>query len=783
MTRRDAGSGLAWPDHDMGPTPPPESSERPRDDEKGTRRPMAWWDRIKLILLLVGAWLVLVWSTMERTPIEPFRDAVRDQLRSSWFLLGLASLEALRQVHYLISEHVAWWHSLWSQRVFGGADRRVGRMNDWTRYRMGRVLRLLLVLSVLSFVLGRIYHVSPAVALFKLPAAVYKAMPLVLQLGFAFFFVIIQFVGLFWFLSRGGTDVYMPGDVKTRFSDVWGQDAVLERVKENIIFLRQPEAIEAKGGYVPGGILLWGPPGTGKTLMAEAVAGETNNPFVFVDPGAFTNMFMGVGILKVKSLFRKLRKLALRYGGVIVFFDEADSLGSRGAVAGAPPVAGTTMFDPHGCNGMNYASSGTRSRLITSDLASATTLEPNPPRGFIMGAGMGGGGGGTLQALLSELSGLKKPRGFLNRHGRRALGMKPKPPPKYRILVIMATNQPDVLDSALLRPGRIDRIYEVGYPSTHGRERTYQGYLDKIPHELTADNVHKLAVISTRGTGASIKDIVNEALVIALRDGRDVVTFQDMIKAKHLKEHGPASDWRYSDWEGHAVAVHEACHAVAMYRLKKREAIDVATIERRGGTGGFVAPVPLEDQFVHWKTEQEAEVMTFVASLAGERLLFEGNNSQGVGGDLRSATFLTMEMVGFHGMGDTVSSHGASLGFLGRRPGVIVEDGTDRQFLETEFGQRVEAKMRELVGRVTTVLEQDRRHVLSLAHALETHKTISGDDVVAVIEGGAGPLVDGRPYHDPDVMDTLELYHASVLNAMREHSRVEQPLPVLHGQP
>ena len=67
-------------------------------------------------------------------------------------------------------------------------------------------------------------------------------------------------------------------------------------------------------------------------MLAEAAAGETGKPFVFVDPGAFINMFMGVGIIKVKSLFRKLRKLALRYGGVVVFFDEADSLGNRGAV-------------------------------------------------------------------------------------------------------------------------------------------------------------------------------------------------------------------------------------------------------------------------------------------------------------------------------------------------------------------------------------------------------------------------------------------------------------------
>ena len=69
--------------------------------------------------------------------------------------------------------------------------------------------------------------------------------------------------------------------------------------------MEDPESIEEKGGYVAGGILLWCPPGTGKTLMAEAVADETGKPYVFVDPGAFINMFFGVGVLKVKSLFRR----------------------------------------------------------------------------------------------------------------------------------------------------------------------------------------------------------------------------------------------------------------------------------------------------------------------------------------------------------------------------------------------------------------------------------------------------------------------------------------------
>src|SRR5258708_17421262 len=142
-----------------------------------------------------------------------------------------------------------------------------------------------------------------------------------------------QFAAIFYFLSRGGVDVYYPGDITTRFADVWGQDHVLEKVKENILYLEDPESIEEKGGYVPGGILLWGPPGTGKTLMAEAVAGETGPPYVFVDPGAFINMFFGVGVLKVKFLFRKLRRLALPYSRVRGFFGEADPLGRRWPLA------------------------------------------------------------------------------------------------------------------------------------------------------------------------------------------------------------------------------------------------------------------------------------------------------------------------------------------------------------------------------------------------------------------------------------------------------------------
>jgi ATP-dependent Zn protease len=971
------------------------------------------------------------------------------------------------------------------------------------------VIRIVVLLLIVDLIIASLFDLSPANALIEAPARLWDYLPLLLQLAFGFVFVMVQFIGLFWFLSRGGVDVYMPDDIDTRFTDVWGQDSVLERVKENVVFLEDPESIESKGGFVPSGVLLWGPPGTGKTLMAEAVAGETGKPYVFVDPGAFaqpltarvatpagwtkmgelvvgdfvigrdgrptrvegvfpqgvkeifkvtfsdgastrvtaehlwavqtawlretnsakwqvrqttelgqlrrskkggwrysiplvqpvqwaarpvpldpyvlgallgdgcvtgtsilfintderiiervrerlpsgatlagdgprfrvtgrdergrslvrnalievgadrtlahnkrvpelymqnsvdvrvevlrglldtdgcvartasgnshtqydtaspglrddvvelvrslggtatvttnfygdrrttwtvniylpdevvpvaakadrlkprtrpvrryitsiepdgvepaqcirveaedhlyvtddfvvthnTAMFMGVGIMKVKSLFKKLRKLALRHGGVIVFFDEADSLGNRGQLAMPGGQGGFATaphpFDPPACHGFAYATTETQNALLRTN--------------FVMG-GMGGGGGmGTLQALLSEISGLKKPRGLLNRYGRRLLGMKPKPPPKYRILIMMATNMPQALDEALLRPGRIDRIYKVGYPSKAGRVRTYEGYLAKVAHDLSADDIEKLATITPYATGASIKDLVNEALITAIRDGRDVIEWRDVIKAKHLKALGPPEDVEYIERERHAIAIHEACHAVAAHRVRKHLLIDIATIEKGGTYLGMVAGIKPEDQFTQWRSEYEADILVFLASLAGERMFFEGDNSSGVSGDLESSTSIATLMEGYWGMGATVASHGvthrAGIGG-GGKPGSPDPKEGEKDLLSGTLGRRIEEKLSELLERAEQLLADNRQHVLAVAHALETRKTITGEDVDAIINGTRGPLVDGRMYHEPEFIELAERYHRDAVVAHREHSKPALPLPL-----
>jgi ATP-dependent Zn protease len=772
--------------------PPPPPSGRPRDEDRLTRKPLSLWDRIKFPLILVLLWFILVWSVMANDPLVGFSDALRIEVRTGWWVFLLLGLEVLRQVHFIVSERKAGYHRFWAETVFGGFERLTHRrISDWSRFRIWRLLTWVIWIAIIAVVIGKIIHTTPILALLRAPQLLWRALPFVLQLAFAFFFIAFQFIGLFWLLSRGGVDVYYPDDIKTRFSDVWGQDHVLARVKENIIFLENPELVEERGGYVPGGLLLWGPPGTGKTLMAEAVAGETGRPYVFVDPGAFINMFMGVGILKVKSLFRKLRRLALRYGGVIVFFDEADSLGNRGQLAqggvGGPPRSTPAAFTHAGCHGFSYLSEDTQWRLARHAMEAGIEDVPDGRRNrqFVGGMMNGGNGGGmgTLQALLTELSGLKKPRGFVNRYIRRIFGMRPKPPPKYRILVMMATNMPSALDEALLRPGRIDRIYKVGYPSKAGRIKTYEGYLAKVQHELTAEQVDKLATITPYATGATIKDLVNEALITAIRNGRDVITWPDVIKAKQLKELGPPEDVEYIERERHAVAVHEACHALVAFRTRYHMEIDIATIEKGSDYLGMVASIPPEDQFTRWRSEYETDILVSLASLAGERMFFDSDSSSGVSGDLESATTVASFMEGFWGMGHTVSSYSTAkrleVGSPGGGRGGSLKKGQDTEAqVRHALADRIEDNLTKLLDRTEEIIKENRNDVLALAHALETHKTLSGEDVVAVLEHTEGPLVDGRPYGDGVFISALSDYHQAAVLAHRDHSQVKLSMPV-----
>jgi ATP-dependent Zn protease len=276
--------------------------------------------------------------------------------------------------------------------------------------------------------------------------------------------------------------------------------------------------------------------------------------------------------------------------------------------------------------------------------------------------------------------------------------------------------------------------------------------------------------------------MVNEALIIAIRDGRDVITWQDIIRAKRLKALGPPEDVEYIERERHAVAIHEACHALVSYRTSQHEEIDIATIEKGGTYLGMVASIPPEDQFTHWRSEFESDILCSLASLAGERMFFENDSSSGVAGDLESATTVASFMEGFWGMGSTVSSYSTALrlevGTPGGGAGGRKKKGQDpEQELRRRLADRIEDNLTRQLGRAEEILTESRGHILSLAHALETHKTLTGEDVVAVFEHRQGPLIDGRPYADPGFMQQLEEYHTSAALAHREHGNVKLSLP------
>ena len=293
-------------------------------------------------------------------------------------------------------------------------------------------------------------------------------------------------------------------------------------------------------------------------------------------------------------------------------------------------------------------------------------------------------------------------------------------------------------------------------------------------------------------TGATIKDLVNEALINAIRENRETITWKDVIRAKHLKDLGPGEDVEYIERERHAVAVHEACHAVLAWITRRHMDIDIATIEKGSDYLGMVASIPPEEQFTRWRTEYESDILVSLASLAGERMFYGGDNSSGVSGDLESATMLTALMESHWGMGSGISSLSAlqRLGITGGGPESTKRAGGGIGFgaqlagrqeepVAPQLGQRIEANLASLLTKAEEHLRQNRAKVLALAHALEEHKTLTGEDVIAVLEGKQGPLVDGRPYAEPALIQELETYHEAAVEAHRQHAALGTPLPAV----
>ena len=750
---------------------------RPRASERQTRAPMVLWDRIRFLVLLAMLWMggvAAVWSTTVEPLQGPLVDAIRIAVSDYWWLLALMAVEFVRQVHYFIEEHSKGYYRFWQVSVFGSVQRRFGSLNDYTRFRVARAFKYFVFLLAVSTLLGNFLGTEPPwLGIVEAPASLVAAAPLLLRLVFYLSIIILQFGALFWFLSRGGVDTIMPDEIETRFDDVKGQDAALGQLKETLVFLEDPEAIESRGGYVPGGVLLWGPPGTGKTLMAQAIAGETGRPFVAVEPSAFINMFMGVGPLKVKGLYRKLRRLAMRYGGVIVFFDEADSLGSRGQQISTGGTTASPWVSTPGCNGVAYLSSSGRDAAFHYGFDQPATGAVYKER-VIMGNMGGGGGMGTLQMLLAEMSGLTKPKGLVNRF-RKLLGMKPKPPPEVPHPAHLRDEhaeraRPGDVAPGARRPSVQGRLPAEGRPEVDVRVLPREGATRPHVRRCRQARDHHAVLLGRldqghRERGARDRDPrrSRHGDVFRRREGQAVEAARSSRRARVHRARATLG--------GRARGMPRRGRLSTAQARRDRYGHDRTTRRRRR-----VRVVdPPEDQFVQWRSEREIDVMTALASLAGERMFFDGDHSMGVGGDMRAATGMTSQALAYYAMGDRLASRSVTLAPLGA---MSMETGGDRGLFDSTFGQSIEDKLSSLYDKTLELLEQNRVEVLTLGHALETAKTITGDDVQAIIEGTIGPTVDGRPYHDPSFVGMLERYHDAVLRAHKQHAGVDARIPV-----
>src|SRR5713226_5611760 len=513
-----------------------------------------------------------------------------------------------------------------------------------------------------------LFYVMPNWNTVKTP--IMTIVSLVLQLIYVGFFMVFQFAVLFWFLARGRVYWIEPGESGIYFKDYKGNPEVLEVSTRVVTLVRGVKGFKEMGGEVSRGLLLVGPPGTGKSYLAQAISAEAGVPFCYASAPSFQHMFFGVGNLRVMGLYRKARKKAQKYGACILFIDEIDALGAaRGGAGGGMGMMG----------GMMGGGSGMLNELL---------LQMDPPN--------------------IETGAIKK---FLRKIGLRR-GKAVQPP----VLTIGATNLPEVLDPALLRPGRFDRQIRIDKPSFDGRKEIIEYYLDKVKH-VPDMPIDKMGNDTIDYTPVAIKYVINEAVVNAHFEGKDRMDYKDFTRAREYHEWGLRQPiLSMSQEEKRRIAYHETGHAYAQIKLQPKERLSKVTIIRHGSALGLSASKPLEEQYLKTKEELLADIQISLGSKAAERL-FLGTETTGMGGDLPAATRMAGYFLGMCGMGGSLY---APMAFGQWQP-----DG--------ELKHQIEVLLDEQYKKVKVLLEANRESVTAIAEALLIREELDGDEVLEIV--------------------------------------------------
>ncbi|TCP66225.1 ATP-dependent zinc metalloprotease FtsH [Baia soyae] len=343
------------------------------------------------------------------------------------------------------------------------------------------------------------------------------------------------------------------------------------------------------------------------------------------------------------------------------------------------------------------------------------------------GAGLGGGHDEreqTLNQLLVEMDGFDGNSG---------------------IIMIAATNRPDILDPALLRPGRFDRQILVSRPDVKGREAILKVHARNKP---LADSV-KLNVIAQRTTGfsgADLENLLNEAALLAARENKKKITMDEVDEAVDRVIAGPAKKSRVvSEKERKIVAYHEAGHAIVGYYVPNADIVHKVTIVPRGQAGGYVMSLPKEDRYLATKGELLDRVTGILGGRVAEEIIF-GEVSTGASNDFEKATAIVRSMITEYGMSDRLATmqFGRSQGqvFLGRDIG-------HEQNYSDQVAYEIDSEMQELIRtcykRAMDILNERKDQLELLAQTLLTRETLDEEQIKQLLDTGK---IDDRPVDD-----------------------------------
>ncbi len=560
-------------------------------------------------------------------------------------------------------------------------------------------MRLLLILALID---GYLWYRYLSHNPFQLPTLGPDAIIFAPVIILVFAIVLMMLMPLF--SGRSPHAVVRPEEIEVGLDEVRGLDNQVDEVSRTLdVFLGYATFRDQLGGNPRRGILFEGSPGTGKTYLAKAMAKQAGVPFLFSAAPAFQSMWFGMTNAKIRSFFRRLRKLARKEGGAIGFIEEIDAIGGeRGGMNASP--------DPTGLGRVSSRIVGAAGSGMVNELLIQMQSFDQPPWGV------------RVKARMKE---------WVNAYLPSDKRMPTAKPTYNNILLIAATNRADNLDPALLRPGRFDRRLFFDLPTKSERRELIDFFFDrKTHHELLDDDDTRdnLAHDTFGYTPVMIEHLFDEALLVALREGRTAMSSLDIHEAKLTEELGFKQPVNYAESDRVSVATHEAGHATVAHVVGKGRRLEVLSIIKRRQALGLLAHGDEQERFTRTRTEIEANVAIALGGLVAEEVFF-GESGTGPASDLQQATTLAAQMVGSFGMaGSLLSFDAIAEGPIGSKNLV------GKVLADPEGKARVEEILTEQKDRVTKLLEENRDVVVALRDALIARDELVGEEIARQIE-------------------------------------------------